>query len=416
MKIAVWHNLPSGGGKRALYYHIEGLVKRGHTLEAWCPPTADQTYLPLNGLIAEHVVPLACQYRQAANPLVKLVQMNPYRRLGAMDRHCRQCAEEIHRGGFDVLFANACQFYRVVPIARYTSLPKLIYLQEPNRELYEARPRLPWAAPVVPRGLWRSPRRIVELAYDFINVQWLRVLVREEWLNAQAFDMILVNSLFSRENVLRTYGLDSRVCYLGVDTEKFVDQCRAKENFIVGLGAIVLEKNIHFVLESLARVHDPRPRLVWIGNVVYPPSHLDALVDFARSAGVGFEIKLRIDDCELVDILNRAQLMVFAPRLEPFGLVPLEANACGTPVVAVAEGGVRETVIDGMNGLLVEHNPQAMATAIEKLLHDQDYAHQLGQNGRQWVAERWSLEAATGRLEGYLENVIDRKDNVDLRV
>src|SRR6266446_7167318 len=46
VKIAVWHNLPSGGGKRALYYHVRGLVERGHTVESWCPPTADQSYLP----------------------------------------------------------------------------------------------------------------------------------------------------------------------------------------------------------------------------------------------------------------------------------------------------------------------------------------------------------------------------------
>ena len=57
MKIAVWHNLPSGGGKRALYNHVRGLRERGHTLESWCPPTADQNYLPLSELIAEHVVP-----------------------------------------------------------------------------------------------------------------------------------------------------------------------------------------------------------------------------------------------------------------------------------------------------------------------------------------------------------------------
>src|SRR5216683_3299275 len=57
VKIAVWHNLPSGGGKRALYYHVRGLVERGHTVESWCPPTADVSYLPLRELIPEHTKP-----------------------------------------------------------------------------------------------------------------------------------------------------------------------------------------------------------------------------------------------------------------------------------------------------------------------------------------------------------------------
>ena len=59
MRIAVWHNLPSGGGKRALHDHVRGLLGRGHTIEAWCPSTADPDYLPLSELIPEHVLPLA---------------------------------------------------------------------------------------------------------------------------------------------------------------------------------------------------------------------------------------------------------------------------------------------------------------------------------------------------------------------
>src|SRR5229473_3089346 len=58
MKIAIWHNLPSGGGKRALYDHVRGLVARGHEVEGWCPPTADRSYLPLSTIVPEHVVPL----------------------------------------------------------------------------------------------------------------------------------------------------------------------------------------------------------------------------------------------------------------------------------------------------------------------------------------------------------------------
>src|SRR5437763_1335185 len=58
MKIAVWHNLPSGGGKRALYDHVRGLIERGHTVEAWCPPTADLDFLPLAPMAREHVVDL----------------------------------------------------------------------------------------------------------------------------------------------------------------------------------------------------------------------------------------------------------------------------------------------------------------------------------------------------------------------
>jgi glycosyltransferase involved in cell wall biosynthesis len=123
------------------------------------------------------------------------------------------------------------------------------------------------------------------------------------------------------------------------------------------------------------------------------------LKDLAKALNVEFEARVRIEDTELVQLLNRAVAMVYAPRLEPFGLAPLEANACGLPVIAVAEGGVRETIVDGENGLLVEHDPRAMARAIERLVTDKSYARRLGKTAAKVVTERWSLEASLDRLE-----------------
>ena len=125
--------------------------------------------------------------------------------------------------------------------------------------------------------------------------------------------------------------------------------------------------------------------------------------ELARSLNVPFEIRLLISDLELVDVLNRAAMMLYAPRLEPFGLAPLEGNACGLPVVAVAEGGIRETIVDGVNGLLVDADPEAMASAIRQLLKDTNQARALGEAGVRLVNERWSLAAAERRLEEHLE-------------
>jgi glycosyltransferase involved in cell wall biosynthesis len=116
-------------------------------------------------------------------------------------------------------------------------------------------------------------------------------------------------------------------------------------------------------------------------------------------------------DDELVDILNRAAMMVYAPRLEPFGFAPLEGNACGLPVVAVAEGGVRETITDGVNGFLVDPDETAMARAIERLRDDKDLSDRLGRNGRKIVEEKWSLDASIDRLERRLGEVIGKTKN-----
>ena len=101
---------------------------------------------------------------------------------------------------------------------------------------------------------------------------------------------------------------------------------------------------------------------------------------------------------------DAALVMVYAPRLEPFGLAPLEANACGLPVVAVAEGGVRETIIDQVNGLLVDCNPAAMGATIQRLRDDPALARQLGAAGRKLVEANWGVEQATDRLERQLKS------------
>jgi glycosyltransferase involved in cell wall biosynthesis len=72
------------------------------------------------------------------------------------------------------------------------------------------------------------------------------------------------------------------------------------------------------------------------------------------------------------------------------------------PVIAVAEGGVRETIVDQVNGLFVEHNPAAMAAAIDRLCTDRSFARQLGTNARRAVEAKWGLNSAVDRLEQQL--------------
>jgi glycosyltransferase involved in cell wall biosynthesis len=397
MKIAVWHNLPSGGGKRALYDHVRGLLRHGHTIEAWCPPTADTKFLPLSGLVREHVVALEWPAPKRISDKWQIT-LEAARLLAAMDAHCRTCAEQMAAGGFDILFANSCMLLRTTSIGRFSTLPSVLYLQEPYRRLYEALPRLPWLAP--PRmGVTAAGLKACFL--DWRDVRNKRLQAREEVNNAAAFDRVLVNSYFSRESLLRAYGLDSDVCYLGIDTCHFVPQHLPPEDYAVGLGSIIPEKNLHFCIEAVAKTSAPHPKLVWIGNVADPP-YLQRMQALAVARGVVFEPKVGIPDHEVLDILGRATVMLYAPRLEPFGLAPLEANACGVPVLAVAEGGVRETIVDQVNGLLVDSHPAAMAAAIQRLRDDPAFARRLGASGREAVETKWGLEQATRRLEQHL--------------
>ena len=96
----------------------------------------------------------------ANTPLLReLHGMTELRQAKALDEHCQKCAEEINRGGFDILFANSSIIQAVSSIGRYVKTKKVLYLQEPNRRLYEAgRDGLPWIAiPALSRP-WMHPR------------------------------------------------------------------------------------------------------------------------------------------------------------------------------------------------------------------------------------------------------------------
>lgn len=411
MKIAVWHNLPRGGGKRALYDQVRGLVARGHEVESWCPPTADQHHLPLNSLVPEHIVPLHLTFEPAANFLMKCrpLHWNASLRLRAMNEHCRKCAGQIDAGEFDLLFAAPTVGFHTPPIGRFVkSIPRILYLQEPCRELYECQPNLPWTTQSWRLKDWLDIELCRRTLHRRFMLPQIRIQAGEERRSAMAFDEIFVNSYFSRESVWRAYGIDSKVCYLGVDTDKFVNRNQAREPVAVSIGGLWARKNPELIVRALSKVSEARrPKLVWIADSV-DSGYLDRMKQMAEKNQVHFELRYRIDDSELIDILNRARMMLYAPRLEPFGYAPLEANACGVPVIAIAEGGLRETIEHGANGLVVEHDPESMAAAIECLMVDDELAQRLSKEAHCLVRERWALPGSIDRLESRLKSALTR--------
>jgi glycosyltransferase involved in cell wall biosynthesis len=80
--------------------------------------------------------------------------------------------------------------------------------------------------------------------------------------------------------------------------------------------------------------------------------------------------------------------------------------ACGKPVVGVNEGGVKETVVDHVTGLLIERDSHKFANAVECLLGDPELRVQYGQHGREHVLNHWSWEKAVEKLEQNMLRVI----------
>lgn len=320
-----------------------------------------------------------------------------------MEDHCMACANEINEGGFDVLFIGNCKYYAAPFISRYVNIPTVLYHGEPFRYLYEAQPYTPWHPPGISKIQWLR-RSYWQLFFkDLWHERRMRIQLCEERLNIEVTDKLLVNSIFSSESCARAYNRTGEVCYLGIDTEIFhpVKEIPASP-YVIGLGNLFFNKNPLLAVEAVGEIPESkRPTLVWASNMKDEALY-EEVIRLAEAKSVRFEVKEMVTDEELVTLLSNAICMLYTSRLEPFGLAPLEANACQTPVVAVAQGGVRETIIDGQNGFLCVPNAQSLAECIELLIDNPERQAEMGRFALQNVQQNWTLEAATDRIEAAL--------------
>jgi len=165
----------------------------------------------------------------------------------------------------------------------------------------------------------------------------------------------------------------------GVDSDRFAPDGPAAPRDarprLLSIGRLVERKGVRDVIAALPRV--PDAELVVVGGP--PESMLDGdayvadLRAAARAAGVGDRVRFvggRSRE-EVPAWYRSADIMVTTPWYEPFGLTPLEAMACGVPVVASAVGGLTDTVVDGVTGDLVPaRDPAALGAALRRLLAD----------------------------------------------
>jgi glycosyltransferase involved in cell wall biosynthesis len=133
----------------------------------------------------------------------------------------------------------------------------------------------------------------------------------------------------------------------------------APEPFLLAVSALVPYKRLDVAIRAAAAVRAP---LTIVGRGP-EESRLRAV---AASSGADVTFTGWLDDEQIRDLYRRAAAVVM-PGVEDFGMVPVEAQACGRPVVALAEGGALDSVVDGVTGLLVpEASPQAFADAFAR--------------------------------------------------
>jgi len=398
MKIAVYHNLISGGNKRSIYEKVRGFKSYGHAVDVYNLSISNEVFFSLEGLadrIFTFKVPLFRWHGilKVFNPIGQILQLAPLWFVN------KSIAKAINKGDYDMVWVANCFVTQHPLVLPFLKKPCLLYTTEHYRPYYDKVLWKRWdQASSANKFLLRLYR-----AYQWLSLFMVSLADR---LSIRRAPNVLVDSHFIKECILRFYDVGARVLYLGIDLEKFCPQKIEKENLILSVGGMSPLKGHDLVLDSLKHIpREIRPKLIILADRVDNSTEYNRYHDFAKVNDIQLEIYKDPGDVKIVEWYNRAKITVCGNILEPFGLVPLESMACETPVIAVNEGGFRETVIHEKTGLSVERNAEAMGHAIQRLLNDDVLRNELGKKGRQLVEEKFSLQIFWSNIEKQIQSV-----------
>jgi glycosyltransferase involved in cell wall biosynthesis len=357
MKIAIYYDLPFGGASVAMS-EIISLLSKKHIIEEFHNISPSINSLPPERLQKDFESIVLQYFKQ------------------------RKQAKIINNQSYDLVFVCHDRHFQAPWILRFLNKPTVFLCQEPTRAFFEkfldVDPNLPL--------LNRFYERLNRLIRKNIEIK-----------NASYATRIISNSSFSRASIKKAYGKDSTPIYMGVNTNNFYKETLKIKNQVVVVGNNEPQKNLSLAILSVGNIDKfVRPSLV----IVSPRSRLKKdIIDLADKNKVSLEIKETIDTSEVRKIYNESICLLAVAKLEPFGLSVVESLACGTPVVAINDGGFRETVIDKDTGFLVEDRKEAIAIAIIKLIKNKNLREKMGKQGIEDVHKRFLWPGIVKKIE-----------------
>jgi len=252
-------------------------------------------------------------------------------------------------------------------------------------------------------------------------------------------DQIIAECPQDKQDLIKLYRADPwkiTTIPCGFDSSEFwpMDRSEARarlglpqdEPIILQLGRMVPRKGVDNVIRALARLRKLRSisaRLLVVGGESREPDP-DSTPEIGRLQSIAREEDVADAVCfvgsrgrqELRDYYSAADVFVSTPWYEPFGITPLEAMACGTPVIGSAVGGIKSTVLDGETGYLVRPNaPDALADRLASLLEDPERRRVLSEKSLAHVNSLYTWRNVSQSLEDLYESVIDQCRVNDLR-
>ena len=253
--------------------------------------------------------------------------------------------------------------------------------------------------------------------------------MQSEWdkprLALRSADRILANSRFTKE-LVHKIGVDPDridIVHPGCDSDRFRPHAPEPDlrrrllgghdgdRVVLTIGNLVARKGHDMVIRALPRLCRTIPNVTYL--IVGDGPYRTNLEQLAAATGVADRVVFagRIADRDLPRVYSLGDVFVMPSReqadlcdVEGFGLVFLEANACGKPVVGGRSGGVPDAIVEGQTGFLVDpHDVEEIAATLGRVLGNRELAHRLGQQGR----ERAVREFAWSRIGDHVQTIVE---------
>ncbi|WP_314762851.1 glycosyltransferase family 4 protein [uncultured Selenomonas sp.] len=205
---------------------------------------------------------------------------------------------------------------------------------------------------------------------------------------ANGVDYFIANSKFIARRIKKVYGRKAEVIYPPVDVDKF-ECCEEKNDYYLTASRLVPYKKVRLIVEAFNEM--PNRKLIVIGDG--PDYEKTKAVAKENVTMMGFQ-----DFSVMKDKMQHAKAFVFAAE-EDFGITPVEAQACGTPVIAFGKGGALETVCDGETGyFFFEQTKKSIIHSVEKF----EMNNAISPYACRKNAERFSASVFVDRIQQFV--------------
>lgn len=304
----------------------------------------------------------------------------------------------------------------------YGSLPPLVwYCNEPPRLLYDQAfsthvpgllSRYSQSTQQVKSMQLRTIMRSPSLLFpERFRASLHRIL---DYLQVGALRLILANSTFTTERLQTIYPRSTiKRCHLGVplvmDGTTNGNGRNGNSRYILSVSHLHPIKNIDLSLKAVQLLRERGMCADLHYRIIGKGPHLQHLHELAASLGIADMVSFEgfASEEALTQAYEGAELLLYIPFDEPFGLPPLEAAVHAKTSVVSNHGGMVDTVVDGMTGVHVDpFNPQQVADALGNLLRAPDLRVRMGLAARKHVTKSFTLQAFADRLEHELQRAM----------